>query len=166
MPFQRRYDRDTRTFVIDRDLTGAPKPVPSTGTAQIADGTIVGSAANQDIPPATPIPVSIPGINEIVTDSRGVMSPRWWRFFEELYRRTGAIEDNINSIGRITGTSATTAALAFTGNAATVEIDHIRQVGLGSITTTGAAPSILNGFQPSLGSIAITGGTAPTVINA
>ncbi len=163
MPFQRRYDRDTRTFIVDRTLTGPPRPVPSTGTAQAADGSIVSFAANTDIPPATPIRVSIPGINETVVDSRGVMSPRWWRFFEELYRRTGAIEDNINSTELILGQSTTTGALAFTGNAPTAETTHIRQVGLGSITTTGGAVRV--NPIPSLASLTITG-NAPTVVNA
>ena len=165
MPFQRRYDRATRAFIVDRTLTGPPRPVPSTGQAQTADGSIVSSAANTDIPPATPIKVSIPGINETVVDSRGVMSPRWWRFFEELYRRTGALEDNINSTELILGQSTTTVAVVITTATPTAEITHIRQVGLGIITATGAAPSILNGFQPTLGSLAMTG-NVPTVVNA
>ncbi len=163
MPFQRRYDRDTRTFIVDRTLTGAPRPVPSTGSAQSADGSIVSFAANTDIPPATPIAVSIPGINEVVVDSRGVMSPRWWRFFEELHRRTGGREDNINSIELILGQSTTTVALVFTGNVPTAETTHIRQVGLGSITATGGAVKI--NPIPLLGSLTTTG-NVPTVINA
>jgi len=161
MPFQRRYDRDAQTYIVDRTLTGAPRPVPSTGQAQAADGSIVGAVANADIPPATPIPVSIPGINELVVDSRGAMSPRWWRFFEELYRRTGAIEDNINSFELILGDSATTVALVLSGVIPTLSAG----IGVSAkvLTLTGTAPTAVNtGQLPGSASLTLTG-TVPTV---
>ena len=162
MPFQRRYDRDAQAYIVDRNLTGAPKPVPSTGQAQTADGSIVGAAANTDIPPATPIPVSIPGINEPLTDSRQIMTPRWWRFFEELYRRTGAIEDNINSVELILGSSATTIALSLIGIAPSAEISVTEVPSAGSLALTGAAPSIVVGQTVPAGSLTLAG-TVPTI---
>lgn len=181
MPFQRRYDRESRDFVFDRSLTGPPKPKPSTGKAQTATGVIVGSAANQDIPPATPIPVSIPGINEPVVDSRGVMSPRWWRFFEELYRRTGALEDNINRTEILASDSTTTVALVLTGVVPSVIVQQTVAGGslsitgttatatisspmltVGPLTLTGIAPTILVGQPVAVGGLTLTG-NAPIV---
>ena len=160
--FLRRWDEGQRDYIVDRDLTGPPKPVPSTGTRVTATGAVVADSATIAVPPATPIPVRIPGILEPVTDSRNVMTPRWWRFFEELYRRTGAIEDNVNNASRTLAGSATTAALALTGAAPSAEITHIRQVGTASLTATGIAPSIGNHIDVPTGSIGLTG-AAPTI---
>ncbi len=162
MPFQRRYDEASREYVIDRDLTGPPKPVPSTGTKVSETGAVVADSSVIKVAPATPIPVTIPGIRELVVDSNGVLTPRWWRFFEELYRRTGAIQDNINNASRTLAGSATTRSMAFSGAAPSVEITHIRQMGTGSLTAAGIAPSIGNHIDVPTGSIGFTG-NIPTV---
>jgi hypothetical protein len=161
MPFQREWDRESKTYIINRDRTGAPKPVPSTGTAQATDGTIIADSVNLDVPPATPIRVTIPGINETVVDSRGRMSPRWWRFFEELYRRTGAIEDNINSTERLLGGGTTTGSMAFTGAAPV--ISRFVDLPVGSASFTGIAPSIVVGQTVPVASLTFTG-NVPTIV--
>jgi hypothetical protein len=141
MPFLRRWDNLEQDYVIDRDLTGPPKPSPNTGTAQAQDGTIVGDASNVNIPPATPIPVTIPSPYEPVLDSRGSMNPRWWRFLEELYRRTGAIEDNINNVDRLLGGSTTAGSMAFAGVAPSIIVGQT--VPSASLTFTGNVPTVV-----------------------
>ncbi len=162
MPFKRRWDEASREYVIDRDLTGPPKPVPSTGTKVTATGAVVADSATIAVPPATPIPVTIPGIREPVVDSNGVMTPRWWRFFEELYRRTGAIQDNINNASRALAGSATTGSMVFTGAASSLKINFIKSPGTASLTATGIAPSIGDHIDVPTGSIGFTG-NIPTV---
>jgi hypothetical protein len=103
----------------------------------VADSTAVA------VPPATPIPVTIPGIREPVVNGSGVMTPRWWRFFEELYRRTGAIEDNINNADRVLTGTGTTGSLALAGVAPTAEITHNKTPATASLTLAGAAPTII-----------------------
>lgn len=120
MPFQRRWDRVTREYIIDRSLTG-PSIDPETGTAQTASGVIVGDTGSSSIPPATPIPVTMPGPREPLMDSSGLVTPRWRRFFEEMYRRTGQTKDNVNDTDRNVGDS-TTGSLAFTGQQPTVVV--------------------------------------------
>ncbi|MHA1952210.1 MAG: hypothetical protein ACW987_20395, partial [Candidatus Thorarchaeota archaeon] len=78
MPFNRRWDESIREYVIDRDLTGPPKPVPSTGTKVAATGAVIADSTAVAVPPATPIPVTIPAPREPVLDAFGAMSPRWW----------------------------------------------------------------------------------------
>ena len=142
MPFNRRWDPAGNEYIIDRDLTGPPPP-PSTGTTQTDTGVIVGDASNIDVPPATPVKVNLPGPNEAVLDSRGVMRPRWYRFFLELYRRTGAIEDNINNTSRQLGGSATTGSLVLTGAAPSAEISVTESPAAGSLSLTGIAPTVV-----------------------
>lgn len=143
MPFQRRWDAEAGEPIVDRTLTGPPPP-PETGTTTQEDGTVI--VANQNIqpqiPPATPVTVNFPGPNEPVVGLNGLMSPRWWRFFDELYRRTGGVVDNINKAPVVYLTVGAPAELSFTGYAPSVEITHIRDVGTGSVSFTGFAPTI------------------------
>jgi hypothetical protein len=118
MPFNRYWDDLQKQKLVDRTRTGLPSS-PETGKVQAATGNIVGDSASISIPQATPIAVAMPGPREPVIDARGIMTPRWRRFFEELYRRTGGYEDNINNANRELGTS-TTGSVAITGYAPTV----------------------------------------------
>jgi hypothetical protein len=90
------------------------------------------------------------------------MSPRWWRFFEELYRRTGALEDNINGVEIISGSSATTAAMTITGAAPT--IINLTTLGTGSMAVAGQAVKV--NPIPDTGSAALTGQAIDDVIVA
>lgn len=139
MPFNRRWEDDE--YIIDRTLTGPPPP-PSTGKTQTAAGIIVGDASGISIPPATPIRVTIPGPREAVLDSQNCLTPRWRRFFEELYRRTGALEDNINSTDRYVGGSTTAVAMSLTTYAPTVQIAHSKEVPTATLALTGIAPTV------------------------
>lgn len=120
MPFNRRYDIATEDYVIDRTLTGPPI-VPETGQAQTATGIIVGDSAARTIAPATPVKVTMPGPREPLMDASGMINPRWRRFFEELYRRTGQNKDNVNDTDRNIGDS-TTQAVAFASDRPTVTV--------------------------------------------
>ena len=120
MTFNRRWDLETRDFIIDRTLTGPPV-VPETGTAQGQDGIIVGDNAEPTIAPPMPVRVTMPGPREPLMSADGIMAPRWRRFFEELHRRTGHIRDNVNDTSSNVGDS-TTGALAITGYAPTVVV--------------------------------------------
>jgi hypothetical protein len=142
MPFQRRWSIEEEDYIVDRELTGPP-PVPSTGTTQTESGNIVGDASNVAVAPATPVRVTMPGPREVVLDANGNMTPRWRRFFEELYRRTGAIEDNINNTDRNIGGTTTTAALVLSGAAPTAEISVTEAVPVGTLTIAGAAPTVV-----------------------
>jgi hypothetical protein len=159
MPFNRGWDHATRAFLIDRDRTG-PLPSPNTGTAQGEDGAIVSNVTNIDIPPATKVWVTIPGPREPVLNAKGEMSPRWWRFFEELYRRTGYLEDNINSVDTIIGQvlgGGSTAALVLAGIAPDPLVSHTQAPTTASLTTTGIAPSTNRLVTTSTGSLSLTG---------
>ena len=141
MVFNRRWDDETNGYIIDRTITGPPPP-PSTGTTQTSTGIIVGDAAGISIPPATPIRVTIPGPREAVLDAQNCLTPRWRRFFEELYRRTGALEDNINSTDRDVGGSTTVVAMTITTYAPTVQIAHSKEVPSATLALTGIAPTV------------------------
>lgn len=144
MAFRRRYDIATGDYIVDRTLTGPPPP-PEVGTTLEATGVIVGDSATVSFAPATPVKVNIPGPREAVIDARGMMTPRWRRFFEELYRRTGATEDNINRLfGRNLGGTGTTGSMTLTGQSITVKEDHvITGMSPDSLTTSSEAPTIL-----------------------
>lgn len=118
MPFQRYWDDAQQVKIVDRTRTGLPS-APQTGTRQAATGAIVGDSTDVKIPPSTPIPVAMPGPREPVINAHGIMTPRWRRFFEELYRRTGAYEDNVNDANRKLGKD-TSGSLTITGNAPTI----------------------------------------------
>jgi len=162
MPFQ--VTHPDGEPVIDRTQTGPPAP-PQTGTVRAEDGAIVADSATIEIPRATPVFVNQPSPFEPVIDANGRITPRWWRFFDQLYRRTGGVVDNINRVPTtlLGSDSSSTAVLAFTGIVPTSEIAHIRQVSLGSITATGG--SIVANPIPSLAILAMTG-NVPTVVNA
>lgn len=118
MPFQRVWNEALQTKVTDRTRTGLPS-APETGKRQAASGLIVGDSADVTIPPSTPIPVAMPGPREPVINAQGILTPRWRRFFEELYRRTGAYEDNVNDANRKLG-KGTSGSMAITGYAPTI----------------------------------------------
>jgi len=161
MPFNRTHPNGEP--VIDRTQTGPPAPSPQTGTVQSEDGSIVSDSATIDIPRATPVFVNQPSPFEPVIDANGKITPRWWRFFDQLYRRTGGVVDNINRTPTTLLGSGSPAALVFAGIIPTAEIVHTRQIGLGSITATGG--SIVVNPIPSLASLTLTG-NVPTVVNA
>lgn len=144
MPFQREFDATTGQFGPNRNRTGPPKPTAQTGTVVGPDGSIIADSSSIDIVPATPIDVQFPGPNVRVIDDRGIMNPHWYRFLSQLWLRTGGEQDNINRVPTTVagGSSSTTVAVTFTGNAPTVEIDHFRAVSKGSLGFTGIAPTI------------------------
>ena len=162
MPFQRIFDPDTSEFIIDRDLTGPPKPVVLTGTTKAEDGTIVATSDTIVVPPATPVQVNLPSPFEPIIDANGRITPNWWKFLNELYQRTGGNQDNIIKISTTWIVAGSPDALIFTGAAPSVEIDHIRQVGTASITTTGATPTIGHFIDVPVGSI-LFAGKIPTI---
>jgi hypothetical protein len=72
------------------------------------------------------------------------MAPRWRRFFEELYRRTGALEDNINAAAfGVDADSGFTGAIAITGNAPTIIHNRVAAPSTvtGTITITESTPT-------------------------
>jgi len=124
MPFNRRYDESRGEWIVDRTLTGPPPP-PSTGTTVAEDGAVVADSATVTVVPSKIIPVTMPGPREPVLDATGIMAPRWRRFFEELYRRTGALEDNVNGLtDKDTAGSGTTATATIASTAPTVVHSH------------------------------------------
>ena len=140
MPFQRIHTDGERR--IDRTLTGTPPP-PEPGVAQSEDGSIVASTADPtNIDPGTFVRVNLPGPREPVLDSSGHMSPRWYRFFTELYRRTGATQDNVNFVPAFRKLAPTGFTLAFTGAAPLANIAHNRAMGAGAAVITGVAPTV------------------------
>ena len=139
MTFNRVYDDDTQTYVIDRTLTGPPPP-PSTGTTVAASGAVVADSTEVAIRPSKIVKVTIPGPRERVINARGEMNQSWRRFFEELYRRTGYLEDNVNGLtDRDLGTS-TSGATVISGNAPTIIHDRAAAPTTGSIALTGETP--------------------------
>lgn len=147
MPFNREYDPVSKEYFINRDRTGTPPP-PETGTVVDESGSIVAATAavaiSSGVPPATPVNVTLPGPNEPLVLKDGRISPRWWRFLDELYRRTGGIVDNINKLPATYLPSGAHDELVFTGYAPSVQITHIRDVGVASMTLTGEAVTIVN----------------------
>ena len=165
MPFYERFDERTGEPIVDRTQTGPPAPSPSTGTVRAEDGSIVADSATIVIPPPTPVNVDLPSPFEPVIDANGKITPRWWRFLDQLYRRTGGVVDNINRVPTtvLGGISGSTAAMTIASDAPSAEIDHIRAVGTASMTAAGQTPeSFYMRFLPTLGSMAIAG-TTPTV---
>lgn len=146
MPFSRVWDPETGTYVKSTTQTGPPPP-PETGTTTQADGTVI--VANQNtapqIPPATPVTVNFPGPNEPVVGANGVISPRWWRFFDQLYRRTGGVVDNINKTPTIYLPAGSPASLVLSGYAPSVSVtDNIRTPSTASLGVTGYIPLVIN----------------------
>jgi len=172
MVFQRDWDGDQEEYFINRDLTGPPKSSSSTGTAAASltdnDGNIVSAILAQSpiigIAPPTPITVTLPGPNEpIILGNR--INPRWWRFFNELYLRTGGLVDAVNKVPTTLLGAGTVDEIAFGGDALTVRIDHGPETKLGSLALAGTTPETALSSPveaPLVGSITLTG-IAPTV---
>ena len=118
MPFHREWG--TGEYTVNRVRTGAVPP-PETGTTAKEDGTVI--VANQNITPSiapsTPVKVNFPGPNEPMVGANGLISPRWWRFLDELYRRTGGVVDNINKV-HTSYLFPTTNALVLSGKSNTI----------------------------------------------
>lgn len=145
MPFNREWDPDTGGFERNDDRTGPPPP-PETGTTVQDDGAVI--VANQNvtpqIAPATPVTVNFPGPNEPIVGQNGLISPRWWRFLDELYRRTGGIVDNINKAPATYLTAGAPDSLLLSGAAPTVSVtDNIRTPSTASLSTTGFIPTVV-----------------------
>lgn len=159
MPFYRTHPNGEP--VIDRTRTGPPAPSPQTGTARAEDGSIVADSATIEIPRSTPVNVDQPSPFDPVIDANGRITPRWWRFFDQLYRRTGGVVDNINSVPTVLlgASAASTVAMSVTGAApARVDIHHIRAVGTATMTVAGATPSLPTTFiSVPVGSMSLTG---------
>ena len=149
MPFQREWDSETEAYVVNRDRTGPPKPNSTTGTAAAAltdnDGNIVSAILAESpvvgIDPPTPIAVNLPGPNEPIVMANGKINHRWWRFFNELYLRTGGEVDAINTVPTTLLGAGSIDALALSGNAPTVKIDPGPEMKLGSLSLSGQTPT-------------------------
>ncbi len=142
MPFYEEFEPITQTNVVNRTRTGPIAP-PQRGVTQSSDGIVVGSITDAAvIAPATPIPVTMPGHRDRVLNSDGSMSPHWWRFFSELYRRTGAIEDNVNWATNVDLGSGTAGAVVLATAAPSAEITHSRATSVGSLAIASTAPTV------------------------
>ncbi len=145
MPFHRRWDSSHGEYFVDRNETGAPPP-PETGTTVQGDGVVV--VANQtlqpQVPPATPVTVTFPGPNEPLVLKDGRIAPRWWRFLDELYRRTGGVVDNINKAPVTYLPTGAPASLVLSGYAPTVSVTtNVKEFPTtGSLGITGFAPTV------------------------
>lgn len=182
MPFNRTHPNGEPE--IDRTQTGPPAPSPQTGTVRAEDGSIVADSATIEIPRATPVFVNQPSPFEPVIDAEGKITPRWWRFFDQLYRRTGGVVDNINRVptSLLGASSASTVAMTITG--AAPSLSWTQAMGApASMSISGAAPTVSILISAPVGSMVITGGAVkvnpipsvgsltltgniPTVINA
>jgi hypothetical protein len=140
--FQKRWDPDLEDYISDRTLTGPPKAAPETGTTVQDDGVVIVADQNvqPDVPPVTPVTVSFPGPNEPIVGKNGLITPRWWRFLDELYRRTGGVNDNINRAPSYYRWVNSTVALSLAGAAPSVKIDPGPEMSVGSIALTGQTP--------------------------
>lgn len=146
MPFALKWDPELRTRTPDRTITGPAVAAPETGTTVQSDGTVI--VANQtvqpSIPPATPVKVNLPNPNEPIIGRDGRINHHWWRFFNELYLRTGGVVDNINKNPEtILGASSTTAALGLTGLVPTVS--RFANPGADALVTSGEIPVMVPG---------------------
>jgi hypothetical protein len=165
MPFNREWRQangDEAGLFVNRDRTGPPVP-PQPGVLQTEDGIVVGAdttlvgPATTVLQPDKAIPVTIPGPREPVLDATGIMAPRWRRFFEELYRRTGALEDNINAaVFGVDASSDFTGTIAITGNAVTITHSHVAIPSTASVAITEQAVKLHGVMAPDTGTITIT----------
>ena len=164
MAFQRRWDPELDDYVVDRNLTGPPRPAAETGTVVSQDGTVVARSTTVAITPATPVNVDLPSPNEPLVMSDGRINHHWWRFFNQLYLRTGGVQDNINRTPTVLLGAGSEDALAFAGQTPVTRIDEVVVGIVGSLTATGQSeePALSSPVEaPSVGSITITG-AAPT----
>lgn len=137
MPFHREWDRGSGTYTINRDRTG-PVPPPETGVTQQDEGVVIvaNQAVQPDVPPATPVKVNFPGPNEPIVGANGMITPRWWRFLDELYRRTGGVVDNINKAPNV-WLPPSSDTLVLSGVAPTVVVSNNAAVSVRSVSITG-----------------------------
>ena len=139
MPFYREWNGGGEK-VVNRDRTG-PAPPPEPGIAQTEDGVIVGSLDDPNgVRPGTFVQVNLPGPREVLFDKHGNISPRWYRFFLELYRRTGGPNDNVNVTGSLRKVPLAPDSLTLSGIAPSAQITHSKTPTAASISITGAAP--------------------------
>ena len=142
MPFYRRQIVGDTEKAPDRTQTGFLAP-PEPGIAQSESGAIVGS---QEDPAAiragTEVKVSLPGPREPLFDASGMMAPRWYRFFSELYRRTGGTNDNVNFFGQFRQLESTAGSVSLTGAAPSAEIVHSKTPTVGSLGLSSDAPTL------------------------
>jgi hypothetical protein len=163
MAFQRRWDEEVQQYVVDRDLTGPPKPAAETGTVVSQDGTIVAHSETVAITPATPVNVDLPSPNEPLVMSDGRINHHWWRFFNQLYLRTGGVQDNINRTPTTLLGAGSVDALAITGAAPLLSWGKSPTTGAVVVAGKTAQPALSSPVEaPSVGSITITG-AAPTI---
>jgi hypothetical protein len=165
MAFQRRWDEEVQQYVVDRDLTGPPKPAAETGTVVSQDGTIVAHSETVAITPATPVNVDLPSPNEPLVMSDGRINHHWWRFFNQLYLRTGGVQDNINRTPTTLLGAGSVDALVLSGKLPTIQHNRVSAPTTGTVTVSGktAQPALSSPVEaPSVGSITITG-AAPTI---
>lgn len=164
MPFLRRWDPATQTRIADRTLTGPAKPSAETGTIAKTDGTVI--VANQNVqpsvPPSTPVNVILPSPNEPIIGKDGKINHNWWRFFNQLYLRTGGVLDNVNQVHTTYAISGGVDALAFTGETSVLDLTIFvyKYPAAGSATITGETPESLLASPtelPPAGSVTITG---------
>lgn len=165
MPFYREWDPATGDTVVNRDRTGPPPP-PQTGVTVQDDGVVI--VANQnilpDVPPATPVQVNFPGPNEPIVGKDGRITPRWWRFLDELYRRTGGVNDNINQIPTTYLPAGSPDALTLAGVAPTLKIDPGPEMSLGSMAIAGQGVSLKGVMEPATGTVTIAGQDADRTV--
>ena len=152
MPFNREYRRangEEPGYYINRDRTGPPGP-PQPGVVQTNAGVVTGAdtnvvgGSNVVLQPDKDIPVTIPGPREKVIDAHGNMSPRWRRFFEELYRRTGgALEDTVNAASfTFSNPELAPDDLVITGAAPTLAYSWVVFPSTQSVSLTGQQPTV------------------------
>jgi hypothetical protein len=171
MAFNLVWDPVTQTKVPNTSATG-PVPPPETGVIAETDGDL--KVANQAVfpavPPVTPVEVILPSPNEPIIGRDGKINHNWWRFFNQLYRRTGGHQDNVNRILRSYIIAGSPDALAFTGGGApTLDIEEGAKPTAGSATLSGQLPLMFNSSPvkaTSSGSATIADtGDAPLVTN-
>ena len=176
MVFNREWDEDIESYVINRDRTGPPKPSSTTGTAAASltdnDGNIVSAVLAQSpvvgIAPPTPITVTLPSPSEPIIMANGRINHRWWRFFNELYLRTGGAVDAVNKVPTTLLGAGTVDALALAGKVPTLQHNRVSAPTTASISITETTPETALSSPveaPLVGSISLTGAapTAPVV---
>ena len=165
MPFNREYELagDAYETIINRTRTGPPTP-PSTGTTVVEAGNVVADSTTVAIRPSKTIKVTMPGPREPVLNASGIMAPRWRRFFEELYRRTGALEDNVNGLADkdLGGSGLTPDALALAGKIPTLARSWAMRPGTAGTTIAGNLVYV-NTALPLTASTALAG-SVPTLL--
>jgi hypothetical protein len=158
MPFNREYILTDEGYqpTINRERTGPPVR-PETGTAVGTEGAVIADSVDVFIAPSKIIPVTMPGPREPVLDASGIMAPRWRRFFEELYRRTGALEDNVNGLANreLGGAGIAIDAVVISGSAPTIIHDRVAVPSTGSAGITPNLVKLHGVMEPSTATLDI-----------